>query len=339
MARPRTTNAHLPRYVKIIHGTYWYCGPKVKPIRITRADGESARAGDDAALYAWLAKHLKETPSGPVTTLADIFDKYTREVLPGLAPRTQKDYIRHLAVLRAWCGHMRPDELQPRDVGRFLDVEKGKIQRNRQVAVLSAVYSKAVGRWYVAEKNPCAHVERNPSHRRTRYVTDEEYFALYQCAGERFQIAMDLALITGQRQGDLLGLRWEDVTEEGIRFQPAKTQKKVGKKLIVTLSPSLKAVLERARRLTPQIPREYVLRTRKGTRYTSEGFRAGWQRIMRKAIKRGALTERCTFHDLRAKSVSDSATLEAAFERAGHTSMAMTRGVYDRNFRKVTPLK
>jgi hypothetical protein len=50
----------------------------------------------------------------------------------------------------------------------------------------------------------------------------------------------------------------------------------------------------------------YVIRTRRGTRYTGEGFRALWQRTMRKAMKRGLLETRYTFHDLRAKSVSDS---------------------------------
>jgi hypothetical protein len=60
---------------------------------------------------------------------------------------------------------------------------------------------------------------------------------------------------------------------------------------------------------------------------------------MRKLHRTGKLPERYTFHDLRAKSVSDSATLDEAFERAGHTSMAMTRGVYDRGVRKVKPLR
>lgn len=326
MARPRTTNAHLPRYVTVIHGSYWHRPPGKEAKRI-------AKVGDERALYQFMA--TVAMPAGPVSTLSDIFDRYIRDVLPGLATRTQKDYLRHLRILRAWCGHMRPDELQPRDIGQFLDVEKGKIQRNRQVAVLSAVYAKAVGRWYCAEKNPCQHVERNPSSRRTRYVADEEYVAFYQLAKERVRIAMDLALITGQRQGDILRLRWDAVTPEGIKFQQGKT----GKKLIVALSPTLEAVLERARLLLPHLPREYVLRTRSGKPYTSEGFRACWQRTMRKARKLGVVTERWTYHDLRAKTVSDSQSLEAAFERAGHTNMSMTRGVYDRNFRKVTPLK
>ncbi|HEY4646977.1 MAG TPA: tyrosine-type recombinase/integrase, partial [Steroidobacteraceae bacterium] len=215
------------------------------------------------------------------------------------------------------------------------DVTKGKIQRNRQVAVLSAVYAKMVGRWYVAEKNPCRDVERNPSKKRTRYVTDAEYKAVHAIMPARVQIAMDLALLTGQRQGDLLRLHWKNATEDGVFFQQGKT----GKRLLVGISPTLEEVLVRAKRMVPQLPREYILRKRNGHRYTSEGFRAIWQRGMRKAIKTGAIAERFTFHDLRAKSVSDSATIEAAFERAGHTSMAMTRGVYDRGIRKVTPLR
>lgn len=326
MGRPRTTNAHLPKYVTVIHGSYWYRPPEKEAVRI-------ARVGDERTLYQFMAGVA--LPAGPVSTLSDIFDRYIRDVLPGLAPRTQTDYLRHLKTLRAWCGHMRPEELQPRDIGQFLDVAKGKIQRNRQVAVLSAVYSKAVGRWYLTDKNPCTNVERNPSSRRKRYVADEEYVAFYELAKERIRIAMDLALITGQRQGDILRLRWDAVTPEGIKFQQGKT----GKKLIVSLSPTLEAVLERARLLLPHLPREYVLRTRSGRPYTSEGFRACWQRTMRKARKLGIVTERWTYHDLRAKTVSDSQSLEAAFERAGHTTMAMTRGVYDRNFRKVTPLK
>src|SRR5262249_29304901 len=147
-------------------------------------------------------------------------------------------------------------------------------------------------------------------------------------------LAMDLALLTGQRQGDLLALEWKNVTPEGIKFQQGKT----GKKLLVTRSAALDGVLEAARNMAPVVHiGGFVIRARSGRPYTSEGFRACWQRIMNKYVKAGG--ERFTFHDLRAKSVSDSETLEKAFERAGHTTMAMTRGVYDRNYRKVTPLK
>ena len=330
MSRPRKTNKHLPQYVTVIHGSYWYRPPDGKAVRI---------APEGAEYLVWKFMAEMTTPSSPPatnSTLREFFERYKREVLPSKAPRTQKDYSRHLVILDRAFGHMRPDDVRPRDIGQFLDRPKGKIQANRQVAVLSAVYAKMVGRWYVAERNPCQKVERNPSEQRTRYVTDQEFEAMYSMCSPRLQLAMDLALLTGQRQGDLLSLPWKNVTEEGILFRQGKT----GKRLLVGLSPALSAVLERARKMVPVLEiGGHVLRTRKGTPYTSEGFRAMWQRTMRRAVRLGRLTERFTFHDLRAKSVSDTTDIQKAFERAGHTSMAMTRGVYDRGIRKVTPLK
>ena len=326
MSRPRTTNKHLPKYVTVIHGAYWYRAPKQKSVRI-------GDVGDEAAVWKFMLT-LAE-PTGPVLTLADAFDKYEQEIVPTLGARTQKDYRRHLVVLRKFCGHVLIDDLEPKHIGKFLDVTTGRIQRNRQVAVLSAVYAKCVGRWYCAKLNPCRDVERNPQKKRDRYVSHEEYAAVYAVMPPRMQVAMELALLTGQRQGDLLSLEWSKVTDEGVLFQQGKT----GKRLRVGLSPRLVAALERAKTFLPQIPRRYVLRNAKGQAYTSEGFRAIWQRHMRKALKSGALLERFTFHDLRAKSVSDSGSLQDAMDRAGHTSMAMTRGVYDRGIRNVKPLE
>lgn len=330
MSRPRKTNKHLPQYVTVIHGSYWYRPPDGKPVRI-------APEGAEHLVWKFMAELTLPTPSPVGTaTLKTYFERYKREIVPTLAPRTQKDYARHIAVLDRSFGHMRPDDMKPKDVGQFLDRPKGRIQANRQVAVLSAIYAKMVGRWYVADRNPCIGVERNSSKKRTRYVTDQEFSAMYSMCSLRLQLAMDLALLTGQRQGDLLGLPWKNVTEEGILFRQGKT----GKRLLVGLSPSLEAVLARARQMVPVVEiGGYVLRTRRGKPYTSEGFRAMWQRTMRRAVKKGLLAERFTFHDLRAKSVSDTTDIQKAFERAGHTSMAMTRGVYDRGIRKVTPLK
>jgi integrase len=326
MARPRTTNKHLPRYVVVNHGAFWYYAPKQKPVRIGPAD-------DEAGMYRWVADHLGPKPVGPVYTLNDCFDRYERDVIPTLEPRTQKDYRRHLVILRKTFGHMAPNDVLPKHVGQFLDVPKGKIQRNRIIAVLSAVYTKAVGRWYVADRNPCTKVERNPSKPRDRNVTDAEFVGMYACCGPKLQVAMDLALLTGQRQGDLLKMKWSQITQEGITLRQGKT----GKRLMVEMSPALQAVLERARAFLPHLPREYVLRTRKGRPFTQNGFRACWQRAMRKYVAKGGV--RFTFHDLRGKSGSDSTTLQDAYERLGHTSISMTRRVYDRGVRKVKPLR
>lgn len=330
MSRPRTTNKHLPKYVSVIHGAYWYRPPNGPNVNI-------GPEGDERAVWQFMADHAPQLSNTPLVTIADMLDRYQREVVPTLAPRTQIDYARHLTLLRKTFGHMKPNDLRPKDVGAFLDRPKGKIQANRQVAVLSAVFSKGVGRWYMADKNPCRDVERNPSKRRTRYITDAEYAVMYALVPPRMQIAMDLALITGQRQGDLLSMKWEQVdpVTRLVQFKQSKT----GKKLAMHISEEFEKVLVRARAMLPHLPRTYVLRTRKGQRYTGEGFRAIWQRAMRRALARELIKERFTFHDLRAKNISDTVNIQEAFERAGHTSMAQTRGTYDRGTRKVQPLK
>ena len=265
--------------------------------------------------------------------LRDIIERYRRDVLPTFAERTQKDYHRHLDFLIAKLGDRDADDVKPRDIGALLDVPTGKIQRNRQVSVLSAIYSKAVGRWFVAEKNPCLRVERNPSKPRDRYINHDEYRTIYRRAPEPVQIAMDLALLTGQRQGDIVGMKWSQVTPEGITIRQSKT----GKRMRITMSLSLMYVLRRAKRRAGSC--EYVIPTSFGKRYTPEGFRALWQRVMRQVRSDKALVAPATFHDIRAKCVSDSASLEDAMKRAGHTSMAMTRGTYDRGIRDVRPLQ
>lgn len=323
MSRPRTTNKHLPKYVTVIHGAYWYRPPEGKALRV-------GAEHDYVALYKFLAKI--DEPAGELLTMADALDKFAREELPKKSKATQKNYGLCITRLRRAFGDMRPDDIRPRDIGKYLAMGS-PVMRNKEISVLSAVFTKCVSRWYCAETNPCRNVERNETRPRDRYVTDEEYAAFRAMLPARIQTAMDLALLTGQRQGDILRLEWAAVTDEGIRFRQGKT----GKKLIVGMSPALQATLEASRALKPDLPRTYVVRRLNGRAYTSDGFRAIWQRTMRKYVRSGGV--RFTFHDIRAKTVSDSKDINSAYERAGHTSLATTRGVYERGERKVTPLR
>src|SRR5579862_8469705 len=137
MSRPRTKNLHLPKYVTVIHGAYWYRPPEGLPVRI-------GPEGQEHLVWKFMLELTPVAPPEPRALLRDHFERYKREVVPTLAPRTQKDYARHIAILTKVFGHMHPDELQPRDIGAFLDQPKGKIQANRKVAVLSAIYAKMV---------------------------------------------------------------------------------------------------------------------------------------------------------------------------------------------------
>lgn len=264
-------------------------------------------------------------------TVNEILDRYERDCLDELAPRTRKDYLRHLPVLRRWFGERTANELKPRDFGPFLDIKRGYHQRKRQLAVLSSAFTNAVSVWYTMDRNVLRDVKRKPGHPRTRLITDEEFASLRALAPLRVQLAMDLALITGQRQGDLLSLRWEQIRDGAIRVQQAKT----GKRLAIGLSINLKRILGSCAAL-PFGGNEYVIVTRKGNKYSPEGFRAIWQRTMAKWVRLG--NERATFHDIRALCATKCATPEIAMRLLGHSTLQMTLKVYRRGEESVPSL-
>lgn len=275
-----------------------------------------------------------------ILVMNDLFDLYVNECVPELQPRSRRDYLNIIGILRNTFGAKAPAEVKPRHVAEFINVKKGRIHRNRMVTILSTVFKKAMGRWCLDMDltNPCTVVERWPTKPRTRYVTDQEFQAFRATACPSVQIAMDLALLTGQRQGDLVGLTWKQIKDSSpdkADWYIEIVQGKTGKHLGISLSKAIEDVLDRAALHNPS--GEHIIRTQFGKRYTEDGFRAMWQRYMRSWVKAG--NENFHFHDIRAKSISDNKNLDDAYLLAGHIDIKMTRRVYDRNMRHVKPLR
>lgn len=215
----------------------------------------------------------------------------------------------------------------------FTDVRYRQISAvtaNKELEVIKHLLSKACI-WGALDDNPAREVRKLPVAARTRYVTNEEYRATYVLASPTLQIAMDLALLTGLRRGDLLALTRDSLTDEGILVATAKT----GKSLLIQWTPVLVSVIDRAKGLPPHV-RRFIIATRHGKAYTSAGFNANWQRLMRRCDKAGV--DRFQFKDLRAKSASDD-DAQAATERLGHTSWHTTQKFYRRAPAKVWPLR
>ena len=266
--------------------------------------------------------------------------------MEALAPRTQKDYRRHLAKLREAFGNVPASELEPRQLAEWMDVKRGRQQRNRQLAVLSSVYTKAIRRWHWVKVNPCRETERHEAKPRTRLIADKEFYACKALAQIRVQRAMELALKTGQRQGDILNFRWSDITETEIDDPDKPGQKKIvtelnvfqtktGKRLGIGIDKELEGILDACWLLKGggKDGSPYILATRSGKRYTSEGFRACWQRTMQRWMRQGG--ENFHFHDIRALCASKCKTPEEAMRLLGHTTLAMTLRVYLRGVERV----
>jgi len=118
---------------------------------------------------------------------------------------------------------------------------------------------------------------------RDRYVSNAEFPAVQDIAPPVIQCAMMLARLTRLRQGDLLSLRLQNLTDEVIEVGTSKT----GRPLVIQWSDELRAVVEKAKAQRGKVQSMYPLPTRSGGRYTRDGFKASWQKVMRRATSHG----------------------------------------------------
>ena len=313
----------LPTRVYLKHGSYFYVTlPERKWIRLGKTESE---------MYAALSK-IKALDAGKGTML-EYFDRYEKEVIPNKAPRTQIDNLSEIKNVKKAFGHMNPEAIKPKHIYAYMDARgiTAKIRANREKSLLSGVFSHMI-RWGVLETNPCQFVKSFTEKARNRYVEDWEYQAVLEIASPVIAIALEIAVTTGMRQGDILNLKYSELTEIGIPI----TQNKTGKKQIFEWTPALRAAIKKSReqkRYAENVTN--IIANERGQAYTSNGFKSNWQRLMNKAIDSGAIKKRFTFHDLRAKAGSDAN--ENAQKLLGHASASTTKRVYERKPSQVKP--
>lgn len=325
MGRKRTTGAHLPRRVYLHHGSYFFVDRAGKWHNLGKTLAEAYRA---------LAEHVEVNLTA--RTMNALFDRYMTEVIPTKAPRTQRDNGYELQPLRATLGAMDPKYFKPRHGYAYFNERRKRSLRRAvaELALLSHVFTKAV-EWGVVDENPCRQIRKERPPPRRRYVTENEYGGAYKTMPAMLQCAMDLAVLTGLRPADLLGLTRSNLTDDGIQVSTRKT----GRDLVIVWSEDLRKVVKRALSLPPKF-RQPLICGRQGKPYTVDGFTSIWRRKMKKALDdpENPLAESFQFRDLRAKSASDD-TPEAATARLGHTNAAITERVYRRKPATVRPLR
>ena len=321
MVGRRTRDYHLPPRMYLKSGSYYF---------VTR-DNRWLNLGRDLAMARrkW-AELSGEVPTGG---MAALMDRYLLDVLPTKAERTQADNRKEMVNLRAVFGAMEPRDVRPVHIAKYLDL-RGKtapVRANREKALLSHVFTLGM-RWGIVDANPCRGVHRNTEGKRDRYITDDEFTAVWNKANPTVRCLMDVAYLTAQRIGDLITIRRQDVTDAGIAFKQAKT----GKRLVVAMTPALKAVLDRAGKLHPRVASMWVFSTRTGSPYTYDGVSS----MFKRAVVQAGVPD-FHFHDLRAKALTDAKRAgQNAQALAGHSTEAMTAHyVKRREVEVVQPLR
>lgn len=226
-------------------------------------------------------------------TLADLLDRYSREVTPG-----KKGQRQELSRLRVIGKHPVAGEvvgcISGTHIAAYRDArlkEVGPKTVREEINTLRHVFKIAMQEWGLPlQANPADHVRKpSPARPRDRRLQGEEEQRLLTTAGEYGGVLQDvitLALETGMRRGEIAGLRWGDIKGTVAHLEDTKN----GERRDVPLSSTARAVVNRqVRKLHDQ--RVFGIQ--------SDGI----GRAFRRTTERAGITG-LTFHDLRHEATS-----------------------------------
>ena len=169
-------------------------------------------------------RHFKTTESKK-HTLGDLVDRYIKDVLPTKpkqAPAQRPQLERWKAELGCYVlADITPALIvEVRDKLLTESAPRGNIRSPatvvRYMAALSHAFTIAVNEWQWLEDSPMRKVKKpKESNGRVRWLDDEERVKLLTACKESpnsmLYLCVILALSSGMRQAELMGLKWQDV--------------------------------------------------------------------------------------------------------------------------------
>jgi integrase len=283
--------------------------------------------------------------------LPSLIAEWEREVMVKHAPTTQRDERARGAVIAQALADFHASKLQPPKILKFLaNFTDTPRTHNLYRAQLRELMRFAIDKGYRDPgTNPVEDVVRTlRTPPRKRYITDSELRRIKVAAmrakdrhghdqdtasGPMLCALIDMAYLTGQAIGDLLDLRWERDRENpnaphlqagGIWFARKKLAKSTQEEVLITWTPKLRDVVRRLKELKLARPGacDWVFISRDGVQYTYSGVASSWRR----ARNRAGITD-CTFHDIRAKALTDKEEregMQAARIMGSHSTEAQT---------------
>ena len=309
----------LPPRVYKKHGAFYFVDLEYKWHKLSREDEGLPK------MYRALAA-LRETATTS-DMMPAVIARWTQSKIDAgdWSSGTQTDMERVGRIVGGRFEEFRPSQVTAPTVFEYLKAyAKQPRTYNLHRTLLKSVMSFAALEGLRDGHNPVDDVPRKKTSGRHRIVTDDEIKAIKESlmmaarGGRSHVLMLDMCLETGQRIGDVLGLRWQDVTDDGILVDQSKSGGKT-KRLIEHSDLTLAIVTELAQG-RDKIGHLFVTST--GKPYTYSAIRSAWVR----ALARAGI-EDLNIHDLRGRAgadVADSADIYTAQKLLGHQSVTMT---------------
>lgn len=195
-----------------------------------------------AAEYARLLNGVTPLPKGrSFGTLVKSYRASKR--FRDLAPRTQRDYETVLEYIDQKLGPLPVAGMQRKDVIRAQSVNADTVRfANYIVQILRIILEHAINLGWIA-LNPAKGVLMIKSGRATREAWPAELVTAYRATaplGTRQRLIFELCIGTGQRIGDVLRMRWNDIQNGGVNVKQGKTKHS----LWIPITPHLQAALD-----------------------------------------------------------------------------------------------
>lgn len=267
-----------------------------------------------------------------------------------LSPSTQETYRRDLErYILPRFGDYRLGRLPASEIEHWLNDEiaagLAPSSVHRHYRTLRRVLQVAVEKEKILN-NPCDRVQapRVPK-REMAFLDWTEVVALAEAINERYRALIYLAVDSGMRWSELVGLRRSKVdlrrrkvrvTEQLIRLESGEwlrkeTKTAAGVRSITISTETAEILAEHLRRFSEPDLDALVFVNKAGNPLISSSF---WQHYFQPALRAAAV--RCRFHDLRhtsvALAIAEAAHPKAIQTRMGHSSINVTLDRYGHLF-------
>jgi integrase len=203
------------------------------------------------------------------------------------------------------------------DAETFLQKSQSELKPatvNREMALLKHMYAKAV-EWGKVKENPAKKVKRLQGEaKRLRFLVPEEIQTLLSnCSGYLRSVVL-VALNTGMRRGELLGLKWGQINmDQGIITLP---ETKNHEPRNIPMNATVRGVLQDLKKKEGYV---FFDTMGKGIFYVNKLFRC--------AVRKSGITD-FRFHDLRhtfaSNLVMEGVDIMTVKELMGHKTLEMT---------------
>lgn len=174
-------------------------------------------------------------------TVARFLERWLEDaVRPSVRPRTHASYSQLVRLhITPALGKKLLGQLTPQDVQAFLNQKRASGLSPRTVQYLRAVLRRALGlalKWGLVVRNVATLVDspRVERHEVEPLNPDQARAFLQAASGDRLEALYTVALALGLRQGEALGLRWEDIDLDTGNLHVRKQLQRIDGKLRLT---------------------------------------------------------------------------------------------------------